>query len=80
MTRARLHLHLLVPQRFYLSQPGAGGDRHVYASVSRFIPPAVAQPFDPIHPQRPDNHPRLGPLTPNIAHVDVAAAIRSSWG
>jgi DNA helicase-2/ATP-dependent DNA helicase PcrA len=80
MTRARQHLHLLVPQRFYLSQQGAAGDRHVYASVSRFIPPAVAQLFEPIGPRRPDSDTRLTPLTPTtVAHVDVAAAIRSSW-
>jgi len=80
MTRARLQLHLLVPQRFYLSQQSAGGDRHVYASVSRFIPPAIAQLFDPIGAQRPDVDSRLAPPTPNVAQVDVAAAIRSSWG
>ncbi|HRI19164.1 MAG TPA: ATP-dependent helicase, partial [Burkholderiaceae bacterium] len=39
MTRARDHLHLLVPQRFHVHQQAAYGDRHVYATLSRFIPP-----------------------------------------
>ncbi|MEP6790246.1 MAG: ATP-dependent helicase, partial [Ramlibacter sp.] len=32
MTRARDHLHLIVPHRFYVTQQGAGGDRHIYAA------------------------------------------------
>ena len=43
MTRAKDHLHLMVPQRFYVHQQAAHGDRHVYASRSRFIPEAVAR-------------------------------------
>jgi DNA helicase-2/ATP-dependent DNA helicase PcrA len=38
MTRARDHLDLLIPQRFYVSGQSGSGDRHVYASRSRFIP------------------------------------------
>ncbi len=41
MTRARHHLHLLVPQRFYVSQQSAFGDRHVYGSISRFLPQSL---------------------------------------
>ena len=42
MTRARDQLHLLVPQRFYVSQQAGGGDRHVYAGRTRFITEAMA--------------------------------------
>src|SRR5207249_9828089 len=38
MTRAKEYLHLLVPQRFYVHRQSAYGDRHVYASRTRFIP------------------------------------------
>ncbi len=41
MTRAKEALQLLVPQRFYVHQQSAYGDRHVYASRSRFIPDAT---------------------------------------
>jgi DNA helicase-2/ATP-dependent DNA helicase PcrA len=37
MTRAKDHLHLLVPQRFYIPQQAARGDRHLYANRTRFI-------------------------------------------
>ena len=45
MTRARHHLHLLVPQRFYVTQQSAYGDRHVYAAISRFLPEAIRDRF-----------------------------------
>ena len=46
MTRARDELRLLVPQRFYVHQQAATGDRHVYASRSRFIPDALTPLFE----------------------------------
>ena len=48
MTRAKERLHLLVPQRFYVSQQSGGGDRHVYAGRSRFIPEAMARHFEQV--------------------------------
>jgi DNA helicase II / ATP-dependent DNA helicase PcrA len=38
MTRAQDDLHLIVPQRFFTHGQNAQGDRHVYASRTRFIP------------------------------------------
>jgi DNA helicase-2/ATP-dependent DNA helicase PcrA len=46
MTRAKEHLHLLVPHRFYVTQQSAMGDRHLYASRTRFIPATLAAQFD----------------------------------
>ncbi|MBS0242047.1 MAG: ATP-dependent helicase [Proteobacteria bacterium] len=46
MTRAKDDLHLMVPQRFFVHQQAKSGDRHVYASRSRFIPPPVAAHFE----------------------------------
>jgi DNA helicase II / ATP-dependent DNA helicase PcrA len=48
MTRAREHLHLIVPHRFYVTQQAGGGDRHVYAGRTRFISEAMAEKFDRI--------------------------------
>jgi DNA helicase-2/ATP-dependent DNA helicase PcrA len=45
MTRAKEHLHLLVPQRFYVSQQSGGGDRHVYAGRSRFVTEGMTKHF-----------------------------------
>jgi len=46
MTRAKEQLHLLVPQRFYVSQQSGGGDRHVYAGRSRFVTEAMTKHFE----------------------------------
>jgi DNA helicase-2/ATP-dependent DNA helicase PcrA len=46
LTRAQDHLTLVVPQRFYVHQQGSGGDRHVYASRTRFIPEQIAANFE----------------------------------
>ena len=46
MTRAKDELHLMVPQRFFVHQQSATGDRHVYALRSRFIPPAILPHFE----------------------------------
>ena len=48
MTRAKEHLHLLVPHRFYVTQQPVLGDRHLFASRSRFIPNALAKQFDQV--------------------------------
>jgi DNA helicase-2/ATP-dependent DNA helicase PcrA len=46
MTRARDDLHLIVPQRFFTHGQSAQGDRHVYASRTRFIPDGLLFLFD----------------------------------
>ncbi len=46
MTRAKDELSLWVPQRFYVTQQRAWGDRHLYALRSRFIPDELLPLFD----------------------------------
>jgi DNA helicase II / ATP-dependent DNA helicase PcrA len=46
MTRAKDDLHLMVPQRFFTHGQNAQGDRHVYASRTRFIPEGLLGLFD----------------------------------
>jgi DNA helicase II / ATP-dependent DNA helicase PcrA len=46
MTRARERLHLIVPQRFYVTQQAGGGDRHLYAGRTRFITQAMLEKFE----------------------------------
>ncbi len=81
MTRAKDHLHLMVPQRFYVHQQAAQGDRHVYASRSRFVPDALARFFEsrawPVAIPGPvDAEPRIDvPST----RVDLSARVRALW-
>jgi DNA helicase-2/ATP-dependent DNA helicase PcrA len=46
MTRAKDELHLMVPQRFFTHGQNPQGDRHVYASRTRFIPDRLLHLFE----------------------------------
>jgi len=46
MTRAKEHLHLVVPNRFFIRQQAQMGDRHVYAQRTRFVTPAMLRHFE----------------------------------
>jgi len=78
MTRAKDDLTLLVPQRFYVTQQGRGGDRHVYASRTRFIPDALLDHFDctawPLAEAR-----EPAPGAGASAGLDLAARMRALW-
>ncbi|MEO7117076.1 MAG: ATP-dependent helicase [Caldimonas sp.] len=77
MTRARHHLHLLVPQRFYVTQQSAYGDRHVYGSISRFLPTGVRDLFDQVTavaPLSPCDSADTAPIS-----VDIGARVRTLW-
>jgi DNA helicase II / ATP-dependent DNA helicase PcrA len=78
MTRARDGLHLVVPQRFFTHGQNAQGDRHVYASRTRFIPVALTHHFECV----------TWPLATAVTagrqdarevRVDVGHKIRSMW-
>jgi DNA helicase-2/ATP-dependent DNA helicase PcrA len=79
MTRARDTLDLIVPQRFFVRQQSAHGDRHVYALRSRFIPEPLAQRFDcraePIAPVAENAGAPPGGHPP----IDIAARVRARW-
>ena len=77
MTRARHYLHLLVPQRFYVTQQTSWGDRHMYGAISRFLPESIRDRF--VH---------FGPAAAPAAAeaeaaalppVDIGARVRASW-
>ncbi|MCX5478319.1 ATP-dependent helicase [Kaistia geumhonensis] len=78
MTRAKEDLHLMVPQRFFVHGQPRGGDRHVYAARTRFIPPALLPHFR----QRAWPPPEAivaGRMERPAAPVDLAARMRGLW-
>jgi len=78
MTRAKDNLHLIVPQRFFTHGQSIQGDRHVYASRTRFIPAPLLQLFECITwPVAPAG--RGGRPTPRTVRVDVGARMRGMW-
>jgi DNA helicase-2/ATP-dependent DNA helicase PcrA len=46
MTRAKDNLHLVVPQRFFAHSQQSNGDRHMYASRTRFISDSIIDRFE----------------------------------
>jgi DNA helicase-2/ATP-dependent DNA helicase PcrA len=80
LTRARQHLHVLVPQRFYVSQQASCGDRHVYGSLTRFMPSQLATSlFEGIGPKRPDDITAHGIPDLRAAGLNIAAKQRLQW-
>ena len=78
MTRAQHQLQLLVPQRFYVTQQAARGDRHLWGGLSRFIPPQVAGHFEQVCAATPqDAEPRMA--RPDAPAFDLSARVRSIW-
>lgn len=77
MTRARDELHLVMPQRFYVTQQSRHGDRHMYAQRTRFITRAMLPLYDDIL------WPALKPLSPDLlalrTNVDLRAQMRTMW-
>ncbi len=77
MTRAMDGLNLVVPQRFFTHGQSATGDRHVYASRTRFIPLALLHLFER----------RAWPLaaageSPGLrrkVQIDIGARMRGMW-
>jgi DNA helicase-2/ATP-dependent DNA helicase PcrA len=77
MTRAKDDLHLIVPQRFFVHGQQARGDRHVYASRTRFIPDHLVKLFD--RQIWPAANPVARP-TPNPAvQIDIRERMRGMW-
>jgi DNA helicase-2/ATP-dependent DNA helicase PcrA len=78
MTRARDSLHLVLPQRFFTHGQSVQGDRHVYASRTRFIPATLLQYFES-RPWPVLNGDRSERLDGRDARIDVGAKMRAMW-
>ena len=84
MTRARDHLEILLPQRFYSNGASGSGDRHVYANRTRFIPNRLLKSFEQrTWPQPPElaGMKEWEGQNPEAAQglVDLAARMRGMW-
>ena len=77
MTRAKDDLHLVVPQRFFTHGQRAQGDRHVYASRTRFIPEPLLSLFE--RASWPTFAPAAARGGPRGPHLDIGARMRGMW-
>lgn len=78
MTRAKDHLQIVVPQRFYITQQQGYGDRHVYAGRTRFIPPGMAELFETRVWPEPPAQPAASP--PPAEVVELLLKMKAMWG
>lgn len=77
MTRAKDDLHLTVPQRFFTHGRHSQGDRHVYASRTRFIPEALLPMFE--RTSWPQVSPATARTPSNGPKIDIGARMRGMW-
>jgi DNA helicase-2/ATP-dependent DNA helicase PcrA len=77
MTRAKDNLHLIVPQRFFAHSQRSNGDRHMYATRTRFIPSEILKFFEccawPVASAAETA--RMSACAP----VDIRAKLRRMW-
>jgi DNA helicase-2/ATP-dependent DNA helicase PcrA len=77
MTRAKDDLHLLVPQRFFVHGQASKGDRHLYASRTRFITEALLPNFEKI--TWPAVSATRSSTSGQAAQMDIQAHMRRMW-
>jgi DNA helicase-2/ATP-dependent DNA helicase PcrA len=78
MTRAKEHLHLVVPNRFFIKQQAQMGDRHVYAARTRFVTPAMLKHFEECVWITADTAKSKKPM-PDSVRMMVRDRARSAW-
>ncbi len=77
MTRAKDHLQIVVPQRFYVTQQSGYGDRHVYAGRTRFIPAGLLNLFEARVWPEAAPEPQRGAPSPET--LEILAKMKAMW-
>ncbi|KQY15709.1 ATP-dependent helicase [Rhizobium sp. Root482] len=77
MTRAKDSLALITPQRFFTGGQHSQGDRHVYASRTRFIPATLLQFFETT--AWPKVSAASSERSARQLRMDVGAKMRGMW-
>ena len=78
MTRAKDELHLMLPQRFHVHQQPRNGDRHLFASRSRFIPASILNRFEQtVWPRRRHETATVG--AGKAPTIDLKARVGGMW-
>lgn len=77
MTRAKDQLTLGVLLKFYVTQQSRNGDRHLYASRTRFIPRHMLNHFEVTHWAAPIAG---SPPAEKVPVIDISKKMRGMWG
>jgi DNA helicase-2/ATP-dependent DNA helicase PcrA len=79
MTRAKEHLYLIQPLRFFRTQQHRFGTGHMFAPRSRFLPDDILTLFT----RTAGPAPRAGadmPAPKPVVSIDIGARLRDMWG
>ncbi|MEN6587041.1 MAG: ATP-dependent helicase, partial [Sulfuricella sp.] len=79
MTRAKDHLQMVVPQRFFVTQQSQFGDRHVYAGRTRFIPASILNLFEMKSWPMAETVPAGAPGAGREEVVDLLSKMKAMW-
>jgi DNA helicase-2/ATP-dependent DNA helicase PcrA len=79
MTRAREELRVIVPQRFYVHQQTAFGDRHVYGGCTRFIPAQLFALFETVSWPNAASQAAARARHGGLPRIDLAERMRAMW-
>jgi DNA helicase-2/ATP-dependent DNA helicase PcrA len=79
MTRARDHLHVIHPLRFFVRQQHRSGDRHVYTPRSRFIDDRAFACFEACSHGRGHADDRGVGTGAGATRIDVASRAQKLW-
>ena len=78
MTRAKNHLDFVVPKRFYISSQRSYGDRHMYATRSRFLPDGILPFFQCRSWPTAERDALSNPKGSRVA-TDIGARLQARW-
>jgi DNA helicase-2/ATP-dependent DNA helicase PcrA len=79
MTRAKDDLHILVPQRFFTHGQNSQGDRHVYASRTRFIPDGMLTSFEKTTWPVASSQVATTRMAAQGVRIDIGTRMRGIW-
>jgi DNA helicase-2/ATP-dependent DNA helicase PcrA len=79
MTRAKQHLHLIMPARFFRTQQTRYGDGHVFSCPTRFIPDGILDNFDRTAWPESTDAVSYDQAPKHGARVDLTARQRERW-
>jgi DNA helicase-2/ATP-dependent DNA helicase PcrA len=80
LTRAKNHLYVCYPQRYYHANRGGFTDRHSFAQLTRFIPPPLKSHFQVCLATPPDaNQPPIGPVAASLTSRQIRSQIQAMW-
>ena len=78
MTRAKQHLHLVQPLRFFRTHQHRSGSGHTIAPRSRFLPDGILPLFTRRAAATPEAATDMPPPQP-VVSVDIGARLRGMW-